>query len=87
MHKYLSQKMRKKKKKKKKEKNPVTPLFAPQNPIGTTMSYSVSSHFSLETHQVDITKRFSEGTFDIAVVIFSQVKIPPDDDFKTRPIK
>jgi hypothetical protein len=71
MHKYLSQENEKEQKKK---KNPVTPLFAPQNPIGTTMSYSVSSHFSLETHQVDITKRFFQRTFDIAVVPFSLEK-------------
>jgi hypothetical protein len=38
------------------------------------MSYSVSSHFSLETHQVDITKRFFQRTFDIAVVLFSLEK-------------
>lgn len=52
------------------------------------MSYSVSSHFSLETHQVDITKRFFEAAFDIAVVLISLSKLNPFDDvFKTRPIK
>ena len=61
------------KKENKKEKSDNAP-FCSTKPIGTTMSYSVSSHFSLETHQVDITKRFFEAAFDIAVVLISLSK-------------